>query len=78
MLICMRTTLNLNDALMLLLKREAARQGKTMTELVESALHLFLRPRPQSRPLAPLPTFSGHVLVDVANRDELYEAMEGR
>ena len=61
------------------LKREAARQGRTMSELVETALRLPL-PRPAASGGAPpLPTFhSGGALVDVADRDALYQAMEGR
>ena len=33
----MKTTLNIDDTVMAELKREAARQGRTMSELVESA-----------------------------------------
>jgi Arc/MetJ family transcription regulator len=39
----MKTTLNIDDKVMADLKREAARQGCTMSELVESALRLLLR-----------------------------------
>jgi hypothetical protein len=75
----MKTTLNIDDKVMLELKREAARRGRTMSELVETALRMLLRPRrPQGR-LPPLPTFrSGGALVDIADRDALYQAMEGR
>jgi Arc/MetJ family transcription regulator len=75
----MKTTLNINDTVMAELKREAARQGRTMSELVESALRLLLRRDRKEDKLAPLPTFhSGGALVDVADRDALYQAMEGR
>ena len=75
----MKTTLNIDDTVMAQLKREAARQGRTMSELVETALRLLFRSRRQQSELPPLPTFrsSGH-LVDVADRDALYQAMEGR
>ena len=75
----MKTTLNIDDTVMSQLKREAARQGRTMSELVETALRLLLRaPRKRER-LPALPTFhSGGALVDVADRDALYQAMEGR
>jgi hypothetical protein len=33
----MKTTLNIDDTVMAQLKREAARQGRTMSELVETA-----------------------------------------
>lgn len=75
----MKTTLSLNASLLALLKREAGRQGKTMSEIVESALRLLLQPRPHSPELPPpLPTFDGHALVDIADREALYQAMEGR
>jgi ribbon-helix-helix CopG family protein len=73
----MKTTLNIDDTVMAELKREAARQGRTMSELVESALRLLLHRKPE-RPV-PLPTFhSGGALLDIADRDVLYQAMEGR
>jgi len=75
----MKTTLNIDDKVMVELKREAARQGRTMSDLVESALRLLLRARRPQGEVPPLPTFrSGGTLVDVADRDALYQAMEGR
>lgn len=75
----MKTTLNIDDSVMALLKREAARQGRTMSELVESALRLMFRVQKRRTDAPPLPTFrSGGHLVDVADRDALYHAMEGR
>jgi hypothetical protein len=77
----MKTTLNIDDTVMARLRREAARSGRTMSELVEAGLRLVLEPqrRDASPPLRPLPTFkSGGQLVDVADRDALYQAMEGR
>jgi hypothetical protein len=76
----MKTTLNIDDKVMIELKREAARQGKTMSELVETALRLLLRARRKRiDDLPELPTFdSGGMLVDPADRDALYDAMEGR
>ena len=75
----MKTTLNIDDTVMAELKREAARQGRTMSELVESALRLFLRSHRKQDKLMPLPTFhSGGALLLVADRDALYQAMEGR
>ena len=61
------------------LKREAARQGRTMSELVETALRLLLRSRRRREVIPPLLTFhSGGTLVDIADRDAPYQAMEGR
>jgi hypothetical protein len=46
--------------------------------LVETALRLLLRSRSKRAALPDLPSFrGGGVLVDIANRDALYRAMEG-
>jgi hypothetical protein len=75
----MKTTLQIDDKVMAQLKREAARQGRTMSELVESALRSLFRAQKEPVNLAPLPAFhGGGTLVDVADRDALYQAMEGR
>ncbi|MGH7948168.1 MAG: hypothetical protein ACREQF_02965 [Candidatus Binataceae bacterium] len=75
----MKTTLNIDDTVMARLKREAVRQGRTMSELVESALRSSFKVNRTRDPLPPLPTFdSGGALVDIADRDALYQAMEGR
>ncbi len=76
----MKTTLNIDDTVMAQLKREAARQGRTMSDLVETALRLLFRSQKKREDHPPpLPTFrSGGTLVDVADRDALYQAMEGR
>ena len=75
----MKTTLNIDDSVMRDLKREAARQRRTMSEMVESALRGLLREQRKVAEVAPLPVFrSGGALVDVADRDALYQAMEGR
>jgi Ribbon-helix-helix protein, copG family len=79
MAIWMKTTLNIDDSVMNLLKQEAARRGCTMSELVESALRLLLEAKEPPRPVPPLPSFrSGGSLVEIADRDALYQAMEGR
>ena len=73
----MKTTLNIDDTVMAELKREAARQGRTMSEMVETALRLLLRSQRKRGTLPPLPTFhGGRELVDIADRDALYRAME--
>jgi hypothetical protein len=76
----MKTTLNIDEPVMVAVKREAARRGTTMSALVEEALRKELRTASApARPLEPLPTFdSGGALVDVADRAALYAAMEGR
>ena len=75
----MKTTLNIDDTVMAELKREAARQGRTMSELVETALRLLLRSQRKREKIVALPSFrSGGALVGIADRDALYQAMEGR
>jgi hypothetical protein len=75
----MKTTLNIDDTVMAQLKREAARQKRTMSDLVETALRSLFRSQQKHHAVPPLPTFhSGGTLVDVADRDALYQAMEGR
>ncbi len=75
----MKTTLNIDDTVMARLKREAVRQGRTMSELVETALRQLFQTQRGRRKLPPLPTFkSGGYLVDIADREALYQAMEGR
>lgn len=81
MVICMKvkTTLKIDDSVMTRLKKEAIRRGCTMSELVESALRLLLQSEKTSQKIPALPTFkSGGPLVDIADRDALYHAMEGR
>jgi hypothetical protein len=75
----MKTTLNIDDKVMTDLKREAARQGRTMSELVETALRLLLQSHRRRTKIKPLPTFhGGGELVDIADRNALYDAMEDR
>jgi hypothetical protein len=75
----MKTTLNIDDRVMAQLKREAARQGRTMSDLVETALRGLFQSRRKREDLPPLPTFrGGGTLVDLSDREALYQAMEGR
>jgi hypothetical protein len=73
----MKTTLNIDDTVFQRLKLEAGRQGKTMSELVETGLRLLFRSPRAASAIRPLPTFrSGGHKVDVSSRESLYEAME--
>ena len=72
----MKTTFNIDATVMAKLRREAARQGRTMSELVETALRLLFRSQKKREDLPPLPTFhSSGTLVDVADQDALYHAI---
>jgi hypothetical protein len=73
----MKTTLNIDDTVFQRLKLEAGRQGKTMSELVETGLRLLFRSPRASGGVRALPTFkSGGHRVDVSNREALHEAMD--
>lgn len=76
----MKTTLVVSDIIMKRLKAEAARQGLTISDLVESALRQLLdTPHPKQMKLPPLPSHHlGGALVDIADREALYEAMDNR
>jgi hypothetical protein len=69
----------IDDGIMARLRAEAVRQGRTMSELVEAALRRMIEARAEPAELPPLPEWDGGgALVDLADRDALYQAMEGR
>jgi len=75
----MKTTLIIPDQLFRELKRRAARRRATLSSVVAEVLRRGLEERPPSGALPPLPTHRmGRPLVDLADRDALYQAMEGR
>jgi hypothetical protein len=74
----MKTTFNIDDSVMTRLREESVRQGKTITALVESALRLLLRQEKSQKTLKELPSFDGGIpRVNIANREALYDLMEG-
>ena len=82
MFFCMRTTLNLDDALMRKAKRLAAETGKTLTQVMEEALEIGLAGTPARKGrfhLRWVPV-EGKLRpgVDLDDRDALYELMEER
>ena len=75
----MKTTLILPDHLVRELKRRAARRGETLSAVVAEVLRQGLAQRDAAADPAALPTHRmGAPLVDIADRDALYRAMEGR
>jgi hypothetical protein len=78
----MRTTLDLDDALLRAAKRRAAAEGRTLTSLIEEALRAVLAPKPRRRTAYRLRllTKKGRPVpdLDLDDRDALYERMEGR
>ncbi len=82
MLICMRTTINLPDGLAREAKALAAAERRTFTSLVEEGLRsVLLQGEVQApHPAEPLPAFGDPAerpLVDLADRDALWAALEG-
>lgn len=82
MLLCMRTTLDLDDDLMRTLRRRAAETGRTLTSLIDEALREMLdrgsRPDPDYRldwVVVPGGTQPG---VDLSDRAALIDLMEER
>jgi hypothetical protein len=75
-----KTTLILDDTVVARLRDEAVRRRTTISALVESAVRAFLKAsRVKPSGLPPLPEFDGGgCAVDVADREALYRAMEGR
>lgn len=80
----MRTTLNLPDGLVAQAKACATSSGRTLTSLVEEGLRLVLEQHDIPHPAVqePLPAYgqsSGRILVDLADRDAVWAALdEGR
>ena len=78
----MRTTLDVEDRLLRDAKRRAVQDGRTLTAVIEAALRQYLAPTPRARTpfRLHLLTKKGSLLsgVDLADRDSLYDRMEGR
>jgi hypothetical protein len=78
----MRTTLDLDDTLIRKARRRAAEDGTTLTAIIEAALRQHLTPaQPVGKPFRlKLLTKKGRLVpgVNLADRDALYEQMEGR
>ena len=78
----MRTTLDLDDRLLAAARRRAVERGTTLTAFVEDALAAALSPRPrlEERYRFRWKTHRGRLLpgIDIADRDSLFDAMEGR
>jgi len=82
MLLCMRTTINLPDGLASAAKARAATEGRTFTSLVEEGLRTVLADEGPDRsgPPTSLPAFgdpNDTLLVDLADRDAVWNALEG-
>lgn len=80
MLVCMRTTINLPEALAEAAKERARSQGRTFTSVVEEGLRAVLASSPtESDGAVELPAYGakdGRVLVDLLDRDALWDALD--
>lgn len=79
MLVCMRTTINLPDALVEAAKAKAVAEGRTFTSVVEEGLRATLAlPAPRDEPVS-LPAYGdpdGRFLVDPADRDAVWDVLD--
>jgi hypothetical protein len=75
----MRTTLVIDDELIRELKRRAAEENRTLSDVTQETLRRGLaRARPsRRRRRVKVPTFAmGEPRIDVADRDQLYEILD--
>ena len=73
----MKTTLVIPDSVFRALKRRAVERGETMSRLVTEYLQEGLRERRKPNRSFRLPSFdTGPLLVDVSNRDALYDVLD--
>lgn len=81
MLLCMRTTLELNDELFRMAKKRAADEGAPLRQVVEEALRHYLSNKPsRARYRLQWRTERGRTLpgVRLDDRDSLLDLMDGR
>lgn len=82
MILCMRTTLDIDDTVLRAAKRRAAETGRTLTAVVEEALRELLRREREPDTGFELqwkPVKGGaQPGVDLTDRDALLDRMEGR
>jgi len=81
MLLCMRTTIDLNDEVFRAAKRRALEEQRPLREIVEAALRAYLgKAAPKGAYKLRWRTERGRVLpgVNLEDRDALWDAMEGR
>jgi hypothetical protein len=78
----MRTTIDIDDKLLALAKKQALEKGTSLRNVIESALRMALM-KPKKEPTRfrlKWKTIRGKRVpgVDISDRDALYERMEGR
>lgn len=76
----MRTTVTIDDQLLVEVKTVAAQSGRTLSAVIEDALRASMARRAERVPIPPLPTISGGRLqpgVDLDDSAALLDLMEG-
>jgi len=79
MLMCMRTTLNLSDALARAAKERASAEGRSFTSFLEEALREHLARGPSHDAAGALPTYSPRTpgtLVDLDDTGAVWNALD--
>jgi hypothetical protein len=79
MIVCVRATINLPDALAEAAKERARSEGRTFTSLVEEGLRTILAHDERPAKVEPLPAYGdarGRFLVDITDRDALWAALD--
>ncbi len=79
MVVCMRATINLPDSLAEAAKQRARAEGRTFTSLVEEGLRTVLAHDERPAHVESLPAYGdphGRFLVDIADRDALWAALD--
>jgi hypothetical protein len=73
----MKTTLVLDDALVDRVRKRAKERGVSMSSIVEEAILQMLMQETPDHPPLELPSFnSGGYLVDISDRNALYDSMD--
>lgn len=79
MVVCMRATINLPDALADAAKARARAEGRTFTSLIEEGLRTVLARADEPPPGEPLPAYGdpqGRMLVDLADPEAVWAALD--
>ncbi|MFU8798079.1 DUF2191 domain-containing protein [Methylotuvimicrobium buryatense] len=76
----MKTSIDIDDQLLLAAKHQAVQQGCSLKQIIENALRDFVAHQEQPRPVIKLPTFGGSGLkpgVNLADSRSLNDIMDG-
>lgn len=79
MVVCMKTTLNLPDALLEAVKRRADDEHRTQTSVIEEAIRRLLSEQPP-KTHRPMPTFGepggNALLIDLEDKEALHGVLD--